>query len=148
MGQTLALVMDYKGMQTQKAAAAAERQQFELAGKMEEISTAQDNVDRTRALYEQLASLNNQFASSGVTGAGATRANFARGERKMASRDISARKLMGQSQRRQYQLGAFGSKMKGKAAQYQFYGKAAQFGQKSYNSGQGIGDDATGSYLI
>ena len=38
--------------------------------------------------------------------------------------------------------------MKGKAAQYEFYGKAAKFGQKSYNSGQGIGDAATGSYLI
>ena len=59
MGESLALVMDYKGMQTQKAAAAAERQQFETASKMEELSTAQDNVDRTRALYEQLASLNN-----------------------------------------------------------------------------------------
>ena len=143
MGQTVALIMDYKGMQTQKAAAAAEQQQFEMAGKMEEISTAQDNVDRTRALYEQLASLNNQFASSGVSGAGATKSNFARGERLMASRDISSRKLMGQSQRRQYQLGAFGSKMKGKAAQYQFYGKAAKYGQKSYDSGS-----TGGSYLI
>lgn len=143
MGQTLALVMDYKGMQTQKAAAAAERQQFELAGKMEEISTAQDNVDRTRALYEQLASLNNQFASSGVSGAGATKSNFARGERVMASRDISSRKLMGQSQRRQYQLGAFGSKMKGKAAQYAFYGKAGEYASASKAS-----KDQGGSYLI
>jgi len=55
---------------------------------------------------------------------------------------------MGQSQRRQYQLGAFGSKMKGKAAQYQFYGQAAKFGQKSYNSGTGQGSNPTGSFLI
>tara|TARA_R100001594_G_scaffold148905_1_gene205262 strand:+ start:1741 stop:2211 length:471 start_codon:yes stop_codon:yes gene_type:complete len=132
MGNTLALVMDYKGMQAQKAAAESEMQQAELAGKMEALSTQQDVVDRTKQLYAQLAAVNTQFSSSGLTGSGASKANFERMERDMSASDIAARKTMGLAKRRTYRLQGFNAKMDKKAATYAFYGKAGK-----YMAGQG-----------
>lgn len=127
MGNTLALVMDYKGMQAQKAAAKSEMQQAELAGKMEALSTQQDVVDRGKQLYAQLAAVNTQFASSGLTGAGASKANFERMEQRMSASDIASRKTMGLAKRRAYKLQGFSAKMAGKAAQYEFGAKAGEY---------------------
>tara|TARA_E500000081_G_C6105108_1_gene339546 strand:+ start:94 stop:525 length:432 start_codon:yes stop_codon:yes gene_type:complete len=137
MGNTLALVMDFKGMQAQKAAAAAERQQAQIAGEMAEISTQQDVVDRGRALYEQLAALNTGFAGSGLSGAGATKQNFGRMEKKFSKDDIASRKVMGSAERRKYQLTGFGAKMSGKAAGYKFGSKVGKYasGQAQNNPG-------------
>ena len=134
MGNTLALVMDYKGMQAQKAAAKSEMQQAELAGKMEALSTQQDVVDRGKQLYAQLAAVNTQFSSSGLTGAGASKANFERMERNMSTSDIAARKTMGLAKRRQYKLQGFGAKMAGKAAEYEFGSKVGEYAAGQYKS--------------
>ena len=144
MGESIALVFDFKGMQAKKAAAKAEQQQIEVDKQLSGISQQQDTVDRTKQLYAQLASVSNSFASSGLTGAGATKMNLARGEKKMASSDIASRKVMGSSQRRKLSLQGFNSKMKGKAAQYEFGSKAGKFAAKSASSGSQKG----GSYLI
>ena len=133
MGEAIALVFDFKGMQAQKAAAKAEQQQAEIQGQMADISTQQDTVDRGRAMYAQLAALNTGFGSSGLTGAGATKQNFGRMEKKFAKEDIASRKVMGSAERRKFQLTGFGAKMSGKAAQNQFYGSAARTGQSMYD---------------
>jgi len=143
MGEAIALVFDYKGMQAKKAAAKAEQQQIEVDKELSGISQQQDTVDRTRQLYAQLASVNNSFASSGLTGAGATKMNLARGEKKMASSDIASRKVMGSSQRRKLCLQGFNSKMSGKAAGYEFGRKTGKY----ISSSMGSKKDG-GSYLV
>ena len=143
MGETVALLFDFKGMQAKKAAAKAEQQQIEVDKQLSGISQQQDTVDRTRQLYAQLASVNNSFASSGLTGAGATKMNLARGEKKMASSDIASRKVMGSSQRRKLSLQGFNSKMSGKAAGYEFGSKAGKFASGSMKSKK-----EGGSYVI
>jgi len=125
MGQTAALVMDYKSMQASKAAAASEAQQAYEMGEMAEISTSQDNVDRSRALYNQLASIGTAVSSQGLTGAGASTGNFKRTEKKFASEDIASRKIMGNAIRRKYKLSGFNAKMGGKAAKYDFAARSA-----------------------
>ena len=136
MGEAIGLVFDFKGMQAQKAAAAAERQQAEIQAQMADISTQQDTVDRGRAMYAQLAALNTGFAGSGLSGAGATKQNFGRMEKKFSKEDIASRKVMGSAERRKYQLTGFGARMSGKAAQNKFYGQAARYGQKAYKAGK------------
>ena len=143
MGESIALMFDFKGMQARKAAAKAEQQQIEVDRQLSDISQRQDTVDRTKQLYAQLASVNNSFASSGLTGAGATKMNLARGEKKMSSSDIASRKVMGSSQRRKLSLQGFDSKMRGKAAGYEFGRKVGKFA-----SGSMASKKAGGSYLI
>jgi len=133
MGEAIALVFDYKGMQAQKAAAKSEQQQAQINAEMADISTQQDTVDRGRQLYAQLAALNTGFAGSGLSGAGATKQNFGRMEKKYSKEDIASRKVMGSAERRKFQLTGFSAKMGGKAAQNQFYGKAARTGQSMYD---------------
>lgn len=125
MGQTAALVMDFKSMQASKAAAASEAQQAYEMGEMADISTSQDNVDRSRALYNQLASISNAVSSQGLSGAGASTGNFKRTEKKFSSEDIASRKIMGNAERRKYQLSGFNAKMGGKASKYKFAARTA-----------------------
>lgn len=134
MGEAIALVFDFKGMQAQKAAARAEQQQAQVNAEMADISTQQDTVDRGRAMYAQLAALNTGFAGSGLSGAGASKQNFGRMEKKFAKEDIASRKVMGSAERRKFQLTGFGARMSGKAAQNKFYGQAARYGKKAYDA--------------
>tara|TARA_R100000231_G_scaffold89030_1_gene67387 strand:+ start:272 stop:703 length:432 start_codon:yes stop_codon:yes gene_type:complete len=143
MGQAIGLVMAYKGMQADQAAAASERQQAQLSAEMSDISTQQDTVDRTKQLYAQLSSVNSSFSSSGLTGAGATKSNLSRGERKMAASDISSRKIMGSAQRRKFKLEGFNAKMKSKSSKYKF---GAQVGKYASDARQSKKEG--GSYLI
>jgi len=134
MGEAIALVFDYKGMQAQKAAAKSEQQQAQINAEMADISTQQDTVDRGRQLYAQLAALNTGFAGSGLSGAGATKQNFGRMEKKYSKEDIASRKVMGSAERRKFQLTGFSAKMGGKAAQYKFAGKASRYGKDAYDA--------------
>jgi hypothetical protein len=54
-------------------------------------------------------------------------------ENKYSKEDIASRKVMGSAERRKFQLTGFSAKMGGKAAQYQFYGKASRTGQEMYH---------------
>ncbi len=134
MGQALALVMSFKGMQAEKAAVKSEQQQAQISTEMADISTQQDTVDRGRQLYAQLAALNTGFAGSGLSGAGSSKQNFGRVEKKYSKEDISSRKVMGSAERRKFQLTGFSAKMGGKAAGYKFAGKAAQYGKDAYDA--------------
>jgi hypothetical protein len=138
MGEAIALVFDYKGMEAKKAAAKSEQQQAQINADMADISTQQDTVDRGRQLYAQLAALNTGFAGSGLSGAGATKQNFGRMENKYSKEDISSRKVMGSAERRKFQLTGFSAKMSGKAAQYEFAGKAAKYGQDAYKAAKDV----------
>ena len=136
MGQAVALVMSFKGMQAERAAAKSEQQQAQIDKEMAGVSTQQDTVDRGRQLYAQLAALNSGFAGSGLSSAGATKQNFGRMEKKYSKEDISSRKVMGSAERRKFQLTGFSAKMSGKAAGYKFAGKAAKYGQDAYKAGK------------
>ena len=136
MGQAIALVMNFKGMQADRGAAKSEQQQAQIGKEMAGISTQQDVVDRTRQLYAQLSSVNSSFSSSGLSGAGSSKQNFGRMEKKFSKEDISSRKVMGSAERRKFQLTGFSAKMGGKAAGYKFAGKAAKYGKDASDAGK------------
>jgi len=127
MGQTAALIMDFQSYKANRAASAAEAQQAVEQAELSDIQTQQTVVDRGRLLAEQIASVNSQFSSSGVslTGAGTSPMNFKRIEDKFAKEDIASAKVMGNANRRKFQLSAFSSRMGGKAAKSKFLGRTA-----------------------
>lgn len=139
MGQAVGLALAFKGMQYQKAAADAEAQSAREQGELANIQTQQQTVERGRDLARQLASLSSQFSGSGLSGGGATVANFQRTEGKSAMDDISSIKVMGNAQRRKFQLSGYSSKMGGKAAQMEFGAKAGKYAYDSKQAGQGTG---------
>lgn len=136
MGSTAEAVMAIPAAKATRAGYAAEGQSAMEQKAMSEISTSQDVVDRGQALYQQLASLNSSFSGSGLSGAGASKENFDRVEKRFADSDITSRKVMGMAEGRRYTLSAFSSKMGGRAAKYNMYGKIAKAGGDSYRAGK------------
>ena len=100
----------------QRDAYEAEAKSAEENAKMAQIQASQQEVDRMRQLRMQLASLKTMNSAQGVAlGTSGSTSALIDNEYKMASEDISSIKLMGQSNRRKYELSAESSRIGGKA---------------------------------
>ena len=119
--------------QSQKAYAAEAQAQMEQA-EMAQIEADQQAINRTAQLNEQLASISASSAGGGVSVGSSSMINIKRRESKLTSQDVSSIKFMGSTKRRNYQLGAKGSKNKGKAAMYKGYADAASSGEQAYTN--------------
>jgi len=114
--QAAALGASLYAAKMQKDVYAAEAQAAEENAKMAEIQSNQEQIERMRMLRMQLASLKTLNSSQGVAlGTSASTSALIDNEERMANADISALKLMGQSNRRKYQLTADSSRTAGRA---------------------------------
>ena len=113
--------------------AAAYREQAEMS----KIEAAQKENERNRKLRLQLASLGTSMSAQGVAlGTSPSVLALADDEERIAASDIASIRLMGQSQRRRYELSASGSEAAGSAAMLGGFMKSAG---TFYSANKGVG---------
>jgi len=109
-----------------KAAAESEERQYKENQRMAELEAIEDENARNRELFASEATNRTKFAQ--MTGADPYESNsflaLRDANQRTAGRDVGAIRLMGASQSYRYGLGAYSSKMSGKAAMIGAYGKA------------------------
>ena len=109
-----------------KAAAESEERQYRENQRMAELEAIEDENARNRELFASEATNRTKFAQ--MTGADPYESSsflaLRDANQRTASRDVGAIRLMGASQSYRYGLGAYSSKMSGKAATIGGYAKA------------------------
>lgn len=124
--QVASVALGLLASQRQAKAADMEATAYKEQAEMASLQADQQEIERTRLLRRQLASLGSSMASQGISlGTSASVTALRDDEERMARQDINSIKLMGMANRRKYQLSAAGAKEKGKAIRLGGFAKTA-----------------------
>lgn len=124
--QIASAIIGLAAVRQQKAAYDMEAEAYKEQAEMASLQADQQEAERNRQLRRQLASLGTSMSSQGVAlGTSPSVSTLRTDEIKMAKADISNIRLMGQSNRRRYEIGAAGSKAAGKAVVLGGFAKTA-----------------------
>tara|TARA_B100000683_G_C12504906_1_gene558828 strand:+ start:402 stop:839 length:438 start_codon:yes stop_codon:yes gene_type:complete len=138
--QLAAVGLSVLGAVQARSAANMEAQAYKEQAELAKLKADQDEISRNNQLRYQLAALGTSMASQGVSlGTSASVSAISKREKELAAQDVSNIKLMGMSQRRNYQISAEGAKASGKA---KFLGGLAQAGSMAYSIDKGVGKGA------
>lgn len=124
--QLVGLGLSLMAAQKQKKAYELEARAYEEQAKSAKLQADQQEVQRNLQLRRQLASLGTSMSSQGIALGTSTSVSTLRDDEiKMASDDIRSIRLMGESNRRKYEISAAGSRTAGKATMLGGFAKSA-----------------------
>ena len=134
--QIASAIIGLASVRQQKAAYDMEAEAYKEQAEMASLQADQQEAERNKQLRRQLASLGTSMSSQGVAlGTSPSVSALRTDEIKVAKADINNIRLMGQSNRRKYEISAAGSKAAGKAA---VLGGLAKTAGAAYSINKGV----------
>lgn len=124
--QIAGAVLGLMAAKQQSDIAKMESDSYKEQAQMAMIKAKQDEAERNQQLRRQLASLGTSVTASGIAiGTSASFGAIAGSEKEIARKDINNIRLMGESTRRKYEIGASGKRAAGRAMMLSGLSKAA-----------------------